>query len=175
MNKIYQHTNNTYRPSLAQGSTGAEASSNLVGPQNNTATPGTSQQDNGLNNTNNHAHHQQQRRLQQNLQYQHQYQQQSSQHHQQQLGNRFNVDEWLKSINAWDEKYDFVMHNNHWLTSNWDPDCEKCNLHDEDLINLNETFDLYKSALEESPAPHREIDLMASSRIPRIPVRSLKN
>lgn len=87
-----------------------------------------------------------------------------SNQHQQQTSNTINIEEFSKSINPWDEKYDYLMHDSHWLTSNWHPDCEKCNPKSaEDLINLNETFDLYKSALEESP--------MVSSRIPRIPVR----
>lgn len=39
---------------------------------------------------------------------------------------KFNVDEWLKTLDIWDEKYDYVMHDSHWLTSNYDPKCEKC-------------------------------------------------
>lgn len=30
------------------------------------------------------------------------------------------------TIDVWDEKYDYVMHDDHWLTSKWSADCEKC-------------------------------------------------
>lgn len=30
------------------------------------------------------------------------------------------------SIDPWDEKYDYVMHDDHWLSSKWSADCEKC-------------------------------------------------
>lgn len=65
----------------------------------------------------------------------------------------FHVQQWLKSIDVWDEKYDYVMHNSHWLTSEWDPKCPQCTggYTNQDLINLNETFDLYKSALAHTP------------------------
>lgn len=38
------------------------------------------------------------------------------------------VRDWLKrhQINIWDEKYDYVTHNDHWITSIWSDDCEKC-------------------------------------------------
>lgn len=42
------------------------------------------------------------------------------------ISKKFDVDEWLRSINIWDEKYDYVMHDSHWLTSKWSPHCEKC-------------------------------------------------
>lgn len=55
----------------------------------------------------------------------------------------FNVQEWLKTINIWDEKFDYVMHDDHWLTSKWSPDCEKCqangNNHKPQMTNSNIT------------------------------------
>lgn len=38
------------------------------------------------------------------------------------------IEQWLiaKNVDIWDEKYDHVMHNNHWLTSEWSPKCDKC-------------------------------------------------
>lgn len=71
--------------------------------------------------------------------------------------------EWIKTIDIWDEKFDYVMHDDHWLTSKWSPDCEKCRAATQDLIDLNETFDLYRSALAITPKP--------TSKIPRIPSR----
>lgn len=181
--------------------------------------------------------------------------------------------EWIKSIDIWDPKYDYVMHNDHWLTSDYCKNCPQCNINShktnnnlhvksvsspidisketpvvpapiipvtpiapahqtktnfvtpattnkfndtftrsaqrqtarkvtnqqlnnhQDLINLNETFDLYKSALEESPPTgvqhlmqpfdnllnyntaivhqdnNHQDGMVATSRIPRIPVK----
>lgn len=42
------------------------------------------------------------------------------------MGDKFDVQAWLKTIDVWDEKYDFVMHDDHWLTSEWSDKCEKC-------------------------------------------------
>lgn len=38
------------------------------------------------------------------------------------------IKDWLRKqqINIWDEKYDYVTHNDHWLTTIWSDDCEKC-------------------------------------------------
>jgi hypothetical protein len=71
--------------------------------------------------------------------------------HHQPGADKFSVDEWLKSIDIWDENFDYVMHDDHWLTSKWSPDCEKCQSANEDLIDLNETFDLYRSAIADTP------------------------
>lgn len=37
-----------------------------------------------------------------------------------------NIREWLLTIDINDPKYDYVTHNSHWLTSKYDPTCEKC-------------------------------------------------
>jgi len=42
------------------------------------------------------------------------------------MGLKFNIDEWLTAIDVWDEKYDYIMHNSHWLTSDWCSNCQKC-------------------------------------------------
>lgn len=39
---------------------------------------------------------------------------------------RFDVDSWIKTIDVWDSKYDYVMHNDHWLTSKYSANCEQC-------------------------------------------------
>jgi UDP-N-acetylglucosamine pyrophosphorylase len=113
--------------------------------------------------------------------------------HHQPTADKFSVDEWLKSIDVWDEKFDYVMHDDHWLTSKWSPDCEKCQAvqASQDLIDLNETFDLYRSAIAETPkvnhkhhrprSPVNENHFQlqqqqqqqqgVTSKIPKIPVR----
>lgn len=151
------------------------------------------------------------------------------------------AEQWIKSINIWDPKFDFVMHDSHWLTSEWSSKCDKCLASDQlkepvplpqqtlpqlnipmtpiappllsknrafitphtttkyhhdtftrstrastkkgpnqtanaehDLINLNETFDLYKSALAETPDTVENVESVETreacpitSRIPR--------
>lgn len=42
------------------------------------------------------------------------------------MSQQFDVEAWLKSIDIWDERYDYVTHNDHWLTSKWSADCPKC-------------------------------------------------
>lgn len=44
-------------------------------------------------------------------------------------------EEWINTINIWDTKYDSVMHNDHWLTSDWSDSCELC-LKSQEPINL---------------------------------------
>lgn len=78
----------------------------------------------------------------------------------------FDINEWLKTLNIWDKKYDYVMHESHWLTSEWSDTCEKClksgnkplnetitvtasSPAKPEMMSLNETFDLYTSALAE--------------------------
>lgn len=143
------------------------------------------------------------------------------------------------TINIWDPKYDYVMHDDHWLTSKWDPKCDKCKpvitSNDEttltnnmdiamtpisrpntstrafvtpynvtfsakkfqdatqDLIDLNETFDLYRSCLAETPQLNNQEPIsqhdtrdpqqmhrnqhrhqQSSSKIPKIPIRASK-
>lgn len=176
------------------------------------------------------------------------------------------IENLIPGIDIWDERYDYVMHDDHWLTSKWSPECPKCqaegkkppvtegsifnnnstlknidtNLnnganntytqpvvlppmivpitpiapirlqarlgngtfdrlrdksalkqpgHDQNLIDLNETFDLYRSALEQTPQMNNQPSQQqqqqhqnnlnqqqqtssATSRIPKIPIRS---
>lgn len=54
------------------------------------------------------------------------YQHNNNFHNSNMASSRFNVEEWLKSIDIWDPKYDYVQHDSHWLISEWSDKCEKC-------------------------------------------------
>lgn len=107
-----------------------------------------------------------------------------------------NVLKWLEDIDIWDEKYDYVMHDEHCFISKWSPDCQKCREADAKKKS-NETYDLnvsdlngtlYRSALENTitstpyhkqpmlnskqgilPPPRFQPQLL-NSRIPKKPV-----
>lgn len=144
---------------------------------------------------------------------------------------KFNLEDWLKTVDVWDQRYDYVMHDDHWVTTDWSPTCKECQkkpkpnllngspnppktmpannhltetfvtpntkfndtftrltaksdrriynqtLTTQNLINLNDTFDLYKSACEETPAPVQHETLTNSNQpcTSRIPRKTSKN
>lgn len=45
------------------------------------------------------------------------------------------AEQWIKSINIWDPQWDYVMHDSHWLTSEWSATCEKCLANGQKNIN----------------------------------------